>query len=129
MGYQQTVIVGFLGRDAELRYTANGSPVCNFSVAVSEKWNNSKGEPQEETIWFKATLWGERGERLREYLVKGKQVMVIGKVKANGYKTNDGEVAASLDLTVRELQLLGGKNGERQDGFEEPETSSEDIPF
>ena len=115
MSWHQTIIVGNLGGDPELRYMQNGRAVCNFSVAVSERWRDRQtNEQQERTTWYRVAVWGQQAENCNTYLAKGRQVLVIGNVAARGYMNNNGEAAASLDLTARSVQFLGG--GNRSDG-------------
>ena len=150
MSWHQTIIVGNLGGDPELRYMQNGRAVCNFSVAVSERWRDRQtNEQQERTTWYRVAVWGQQAENCNTYLAKGRQVMVIGNVAARGYINNNGEAAASLDLTARSVQFLSGGNrgddqsGDRQGGgrregqrrddrasnFADPPSSVDDIPF
>jgi single-strand DNA-binding protein len=121
-GYQYTVIIGNVGRDPELRYTSSGVAVCDFSVAVTRKWTQGD-ERREETTWFKVTCWRQLAEIANQYVTKGKQVMVTGRVSADAYIANDGEARASLNLTAQDMQLLG----DRDDAPRERE--SEDRPF
>ncbi len=110
MGWHQTVIIGNLGGDPELRYLQSGQAVCNFSVAVSERWRDRQsGEQRERTTWYRVAAWGPLGETCNQYLARGRQVMVAGNVRARGYINNNGEAAASLDLTARDVQFLGGR--------------------
>jgi single-strand DNA-binding protein len=104
--------VGNLGGDPELRYLQSGRAVCNFSVAVSERWRDRQTEDQrEKTTWYRVAVWGNQAETCNTYLSRGRQVMVIGNVQARGYVNNNGEAAASLDLTAREVRFLGGRDG------------------
>ena len=110
MSWHQTIIVGNLGGDPELRYLQSGRAVCNFSVAVSERWRDrNTNEQQERTTWYRVAAWGPLGETCNQYLARGRQVMVIGNVQARGYINNNGEAAASLDLTARDVRFLGGR--------------------
>lgn len=117
MGWHQTVIIGNLGGDPELRYLQSGQAVCNFSVAVSERWRDRQsGEQRERTTWYRVAAWGPLGETCNQYLARGRQVMVAGNVRARGYINNNGEAAASLDLTARDVQFLGGRDGGSDQG-------------
>jgi len=121
-GFQQTIIIGNVGRDPELRYTPAGVPVCDFSVAVSRKWGQGD-ERREETTWFKVVCWRALAEIAGEYVVKGRQVMVAGRVSVDAYIGNDGEARASLELTAQDLQLLGARGDTVEDD------TGEDAPF
>lgn len=118
MTWHQTVIVGNLGGDPELRYMQNGRAVCNFSVAVTDRWRDRQtNEQQEKTTWYRVAVWGGQAETCNTYLSRGRQVMVIGNVAARGYINNNGEAAASLDLTARDVRFLsGGRDGGGQQG-------------
>ncbi|MCY4464797.1 MAG: single-stranded DNA-binding protein [Chloroflexi bacterium] len=117
MTWHQTIIVGYLGRDPELRYLQSGQAVCNLNVAVSERWRDrNSGEQREKTTWYRVAVWGAQAEPCNTYLSKGKQVMVTGNVSARGYLNNNGEAAASLDLTARDVRFLGGRGGDQGGG-------------
>ena len=116
MTWHQTVVVGNLGGDPELRYLQSGQAVCNFSVAVSERWRDrNTNEQRERTTWYRVAAWGGLGETCNQYLARGRQVMVVGNVQARGYINNNGEAAASLDLTARDVRFLGGRGGDGGD--------------
>lgn len=151
MSWHQTIIVGNLGGDPELRYLQSGRAVCNFSVAVSERWRDRQSnEQQERTTWYRVAVWGAQAENCNTYLAKGRQVLVIGNVSARAYINNSGEAAASLDMTARSVQFLaggrdggdsqsgggqrgGGRGGYRGDdrasNYAEPPSTIDDIPF
>ncbi len=133
--YQTTVVVGHLGRDPEMRYTPSGQAVTNFSVASSRKWTGTDGQPQEKTTWFKVTTWGKLAELCNQYLTKGRLVLVEGNIDASAWTGQDGTPRATLELTARNVQFLGGAGSgapgaeggtlrERPGGVEE-----EEIPF
>ena len=116
MSWHQTIIVGNLGGDPELRYLQSGRAVCNLSVAVNESWRDrNSGEQRERTTWYRVAAWGPLAETCNTYLSKGSQVMVIGNVSARGYLNNNGEAAASLDLTARDVRFLGGRGDQSGD--------------
>ena len=116
MTWHQTIIVGNLGGDPELRYLQSGQAVCNFSVAVSERWRDrNSGEQRERTTWYRVAAWGPLAETCNTYLAKGRQVMVTGNVNARGYINNSGEAAASLDLTARDVRFLGNRGDQGGD--------------
>jgi single-strand DNA-binding protein len=132
MSWHQTIIVGNLGRDPELRYLPSGVGVCDFSVAVSETWTDrNTNERREKTTWYRVSAWGSLGETCARYLAKGRQVMVVGTVEARGYTNNAGEAAASLELRARDVRFLGSREGgqENYDDFAPPADDMGDIPF
>lgn len=117
MSWHQTVIVGNLGGDPELRYMQSGDAVCNFSVAVSERWRDRRsGEQQERTTWYRVAVWGAQAENCNTYLAKGRRVLVTGNVSARGYINNNGEAAASLDLRARDVRFLSSRNEDGDQG-------------
>lgn len=131
--WQQCIIVGNLGRDPEMRFTPDGTPVTDFSVAVNRKWTNSDGSQGEKTWWFKVTCWRKLAETTNQYLRKGRQVMVIGEIDASAYMPRDGgEPRASLELTARDVRFLQGGDrdggGSAGSGGDYPQ-QEEDIPF
>lgn len=107
--FQQLIIVGNLGNDPEMRYVSDGTPVTNFSVAVNRRWTNPDGSPGEETTWFRVAAWRKLAETCNQYLRKGQQVMVIGRVHARGYSGADGTPRASLDVTATDVRFLGSR--------------------
>lgn len=128
--YQQCVIVGNLGRDPEMRYTPNGKAVTDFSVAVNRRWNTQDGTPGEETTWFKVTCWGKLAETTNQYLSKGRQVLVTGRVNASAWTGQDGEARATLELTAQDVKFLGGRGDQAGSGpSQDFATDEEEIPF
>lgn len=109
-GYEQTIIVGNVGRDPETRYIPSGASVTSFSVAVSRRWKDkTSGETKENTNWYNISCWGPIGETAAKFIKKGTQVMVTGTVSARAYTGNDGQMRSSLDLRADNFQLLGGR--------------------
>ncbi|MCC6893176.1 MAG: single-stranded DNA-binding protein [Anaerolineae bacterium] len=136
-GWQQVIIVGNVGRSEDLKYLQTGVPVLNFSVAVNSV-TGTGDQKQERTTWFRVAAWRQLAESLAPYISKGKQVMVVGTVDARPYADNAGQPAASLEITAREIRLLGsrgdgegrssGGNGD-YDYAPPPPDSMGDIPF
>jgi len=114
--YQSLTLIGNLGSEVELRYTGDGIPVAHFSVAVNRKWNNNDGSKGEEVTWFRVTAWRRMAEVCNEYLSKGKQVMVVGRLKPNEHgspriwTTQAGEPRASFEVTASTVKFLGGRS-------------------
>lgn len=141
MSYHSITLVGNLGRDPEMRYTPSGQAVTNFSVAVNERWSGQDGEKHERTIWVRCAAWGRTAEVANEYLKKGRQVMVVGRLTADhetgGPRTftrQDGTVGASYEVTVNRLVLLGSRgdaaaSAEDEDESHGSEDTGEDLPF
>ena len=101
MAFSKIQIVGNLGRDPELRYTPNGRPVTEFSVAVNQSTKNQQtGEWVEATDWFRVSVWGDRAERAAENLRKGARVLVDGRFRTREYETKDGRKGVSLEISA-----------------------------
>jgi len=132
--YQNTVVVGHLGRDPEMRYTPSGTAVTNFSIATTRKWTSQDGTPKEKTTWFRVSAWGKLGELCNQYLAKGRLALVEGDIDASAWQPKDGgDPRASLELRARNVRFLGGRgdsNYSQGAGSQEPGSISEDeIPF
>jgi single-strand DNA-binding protein len=140
MAYQKLIIVGNLGRDPEMRYMPDGTPVTTLSIATNRRWNNSDGSQGEETTWFRVTCWRKTAEIAAQYLTKGRQVMIEGRLtpdKTTGgpriWTRQDGTAGASYEVTADRLVLLGGRgeSGGAPGAAEAPEEyeAEGDIPF
>lgn len=123
-GYQYTIIIGNVGREPEMRYTQAGVAVCDFSVAVSRRWTTN-GEQQEETTWFRVSAWRGLAETCNQYVHKGMQIMVAGRISASAFTGQDGEPRASLELTALDVQFLGRRGDDAGDG----EADADRVPF
>src|SRR5262245_9891757 len=105
--FNKIVIVGYLGRDPEIRYTPQGTAVCNFSIATTEKRKDRAGEAQDVTTWFRVSAWGRQAEVANQYLSKGKQVYVEGRLRQEEYTDRDGARRQSLEVNATDIQFLG----------------------
>ena len=101
------IVIGHLGRDPEMRYTPNGQAVTSFSVASSRRYTTSAGEQREETEWFNVSAWGKLGETCNQYLAKGRQVYVEGRLSSRTYEARDGQTRVALDISLTDVQFLG----------------------
>ena len=109
MSFNKITIVGYLGRDPELRYTPQGTAVCKISVATTEKRKNVAGQPEEHTTWFRVTVWGRQAELANEYLAKGRQVYIEGRLRLEEYADREGNPRISPEVTATDIQFLGGR--------------------
>ena len=143
----KVILVGNLGRDAELRYTPGGAAVATLNMATTEVWNDKSGQRQEKTEWHRVVLWGKTAESLSEYLTKGKQIYVEGKLQTRKWKDKDGNDKYTTEVRGDRVVLLSGGargDGARSEGASrstasdefshgEPaggvELSDDDIPF
>ncbi len=135
--YHKVTIIGNLGRDPELKFLPDGTAVCDFSVATNRKWSKSDGTQSEETIWFRCTAWRKAAEIINQYMSKGRQIYIEGRLNpdpATGgprvFTRTDGTSGASYEITVDVFKFLSGGTGEGGGsiGSEEPMADSE-IPF
>jgi single-strand DNA-binding protein len=138
--FHKIILVGNLGKDPEMRYTPGGQPVTSFSVASNRKFTDSSGQAIEETIWFRISVWGKQAEACKQYLAKGRQVLVEGRLVCDRqtggprtYKRANGETGTSFEVNAETVRFLG----QRQDSAPEsgepgapaaPGTE-EEIPF
>lgn len=110
--------VGRLGKDCDVRYTAAGEAVTSFSIAVGSQWKNKAGEKQEATEWVNVTAFGKLGEICGEYLKKGSQIFLSGRMKTDKYQAKDGTDKYSTKIIADHMQMLGGKSEQRGDSAE-----------
>jgi single-strand DNA-binding protein len=142
----KVILVGNLGRDAELRYTPGGAALATLNMATTEVWNDKGGQRQEKTEWHRVVLWGKPAESLAEYLTKGRQIYVEGRLQTRQWDDKDGNKRYTTEIRGDRIVLLGGGGGGRSAGASRsgsdetgghapgPEPSSEpitddDIPF
>ena len=139
--FHKIILVGNLGRDPEMRYTPSGQPVTNMSVATNRTYTDNTGNQVKQTVWFRVTVWGKQAEATHQYMRKGRQVLVEGRMNAdeNGnpriWTGQDGTPRTSYEVTAETVRFLGGPGGDggaaaAQDepGAGAPETEDE-IPF
>ena len=141
--YQKLIITGNLGNDPEMRYMPDGRAVSNFSVACNRRWTDrATGQPQEEVTWFRVSVWGRQAEAAHEYLSKGRQVLIEGRLRPDPvtggpriWTRHDGSVGTSYELVADRVQFLGGNGSSNGNGHgpaggaAEPSYSEEEIPF
>jgi single-strand DNA-binding protein len=122
-GLNKVMIIGYLGRDPEMRYTPSGRPVTTFSVAVSRSWNTSDGERHAETEWFNVVAWGNLAEICKQYLAKGQQVYVEGRLQTRRWEDKEGNKHTSIEIVANEMMMLGDR---RDINHDQDELLSED---
>ncbi len=143
------IVIGNLGRDPEMRYTPSGQAVTSFSVASSRRYRTSDGEQREETEWFNVSAFGRLSEICNQYLTRGQQVYIEGRLRGRSYTDRDGQPRYSLEVTATEMQMLGrrgegeysggggggygegsgGGRGMADAGSPPPYDETDDLPF
>ena len=121
MSINKVILLGRLGKDPELKYTPSGKAVCNMSLATSENWTDNNGNKQERTEWHRLVIWGKLAENCNQYLTKGRQIYVEGKVQTRNYEDSNGIKRYVTEVNVTDVQFLGSKptdNQENGDGQE-----------
>lgn len=141
MAVNIAIVVGNLGKDPEVRFTQSGRAVANFSVATSDSWTGQDGNRQERTEWHNIVVWGKQAELCGQYLAKGRQVFVQGRIQTRSWEDKTGNTRYTTEIVAQRVQFLGGAGGARasqdlQDqGFGDPSPSfqsppiDDDIPF
>ena len=133
----KVILVGNLGSDPEVRYTPSGRAVANFSLATTERFTNKEGEKEERTEWHKIVAWARLGEICGEYLTKGSQVYIEGRLQTRSWEDREGNKRYTTEIVAQAMQMLGGsKKGGEVTSVEESHPSEEpisipddDIPF
>jgi single-strand DNA-binding protein len=115
----KVILIGRLGADPEVRYTPSGMPVANFRIATSENWNDKQGQKQERTEWHRIVVWGKLAELCGQYLSKGRQVYLEGRLQTRQWDDRDGNKKFTTEVVAREVTFLGGR-GEAGEGKRGP---------
>lgn len=144
-GYNHITVIGHLGQDPDLRYTAQGTPICSFTVAVNSR-KKIDNEWQDVPLWFKIKVWGKQAEPCSQYLSKGRPALIAGQLETEVWTNRDGKDVTTLVINASAVQFLGdgGGSGERtqnttsrpraatpppQQQDSAPDISDDDIPF
>lgn len=113
-GVNKVILVGNLGRDPEVRYTKNGQAVASFSLATTERWTGKDGNKEEKTEWHRIVAWGKLGEICGEYLVKGKQVYIEGRLQTRDWDDKDGNKKSTTEIVANNMVMLSQAGGAQQ---------------
>jgi single-strand DNA-binding protein len=131
----KVILIGNLGADPEVRYTASGTKVTNFRIATTEKWKDKDGNKQERTEWHNIVTYAKLADVCGEYLSKGKQVFIEGRIQTRSWEDRDGQKRYMTEIIASEMKMLGGRGGERAEapsgggaGSSGP-APDDDIPF
>lgn len=128
----KVILIGRLGRDPETRFMPNGEAVCNFSVATSEKYTDKNGQRQEATEWHDVTMFRKLAEIAGQYLTKGSQVYIEGKIKSRKYTDKNGVERTAYDIIANEMKMLGGNAqtpAQKPQQAQAQEDIDDDVPF
>ena len=137
-GLNKVQIIGNLGRDPEMRFTQDGTPVTNFSVAVNDSWQGRDGEQRERTEWFRIVAWRRLAEITNEYLRQGSRVYVEGRLETREWQDREGNDRTTTELIARDLLMLGGRDNEGSEQIQpenderpinDDEITADDLPF
>jgi len=130
------MVIGHLGKDPEMRYTPSGRPVTTFSIAVSRSWNTADGERRTETEWFNIVAWGNLAEICKQYLNKGQQVYVEGRLQTRRWEDKEGQKHTSVEVVANEMMMLGDRRdnnktqeSDQEDEGPEPVADEDEFPF
>jgi single-strand DNA-binding protein len=136
VGVNKVILVGNLGADPEVRYSSAGTAVVNFRIATSENWTNKEGGKETRTDWHRVVAFGKLGEICAEYLRKGKQIYVEGKLRTRSWDDKEGNKRWITEVVANNMVMLGqaadqskGMAGEPGEVPPEPQHQEEDIPF
>lgn len=140
-GLNKVMIIGHLGRDPEMRYTPSGRPVTTFTVATSRSWNTADGERHTETEWFNIVTWGNLAEICKQYLTKGQQVYIEGRLQTRRWEDKEGVKHSTVEVVASEMMMLGERrevnhgqagevvSAESEEEIENPAESEDEFPF
>lgn len=124
MSVNKVILVGRLGQNPEVRYTPSGAAVANFSVATNESWTDKSGQKQERTEWHRVVVWGKLAELCQQYLSKGRQAYVEGRMQTRQWQDKDGQTKYTTEVQAQTIQFLGAGAGAGADAGAAPRASS-----
>ena len=130
MSVNKVILIGRLGQNPEIRFTPSGAAVANFSVATNETWLDKAGQKQERTEWHRVVVWGKLAELCGQYLSKGRQAYVEGRMQTRQWQDKDGHDRYTTEIFCNEFEMLDKKGGEASEGGQESHASNQgvDIP-
>lgn len=128
-GVNKAIILGSLGQDPDIRYTAGGAAVANISIATNEQWKDKEsGEMQERTEWHRVVFFGRLAEIVGEYLRKGSQVYVEGRIQTRKWQDKEGKDRYTTEIVANEMQMLGSKSGGTTASFDQSQQPQQSAP-
>lgn len=131
-GVNKVILIGNVGADPELRYTAGGTAVSNFNIATNENWTDSSGERQERTEWHRIVVWGRLAEICNQYLRKGGKVFIEGRLQTRSWETQDGQKRYTTEVVARDMQMLDSRGdfdsaGSMSQGSGQPNEGTREV--
>jgi len=127
MSVNKVILLGRLGQDPELKYTPGGAAVCNFSMATTEAWTDKQGQKQEKTEWHRIVVWGKLAELCNQYLAKGRQAFVEGRLQTRSWDDKDGTKRYTTETLANTVQFIGGATA--NSGDSRPANQGSDKSF
>lgn len=128
-GLNKVMLIGRLGHDPEMRYTPSGRPLTKFQLAVNRSWKSADGEKKTETEWFNVVTWGKLAEICNQYLTKGQQVYIEGRLHTRQWQDEEGSNHSSVEVIAKEMLMLNSKSGEQDSEPAEGIFSEDEYPF
>lgn len=128
-GLNKVMLIGRLGQEPEMRYTPSGRPLTKLQVAVNRSWKSSDGEKKTETEWFNIVAWGKLAEICNQYLSKGQQVYIEGRLHTRQWQDDEGNNHSSVEVIAKEMLMLDSKSGEQDPELSEGLPSEDEYPF
>lgn len=128
-GLNKVMLIGRLGKDPEMRYTPSGKPLTKFQMAVNRSWTSAENEKKTETEWFTVVSWGKLAEICNQYLKKGLQVYIEGRLQTRQWVDDQGANHSSVEVIAQEMVMLGGRAGDENPDQPDEPTTEEEYPF
>jgi len=126
--FNHAVVLGNLGRDPEVRYTQSGQAVASFSVATTDRWTDKDGGQKEKTEWHRITVWGKQAENCGQYLKKGSQCLVEGKLQTREWLDKEGKKNYTTEIVAKQVQFIGAKQSSSEPEKQSP-PGDDELPF
>jgi len=121
-GVNKVILVGNLGANPEMRFTQGGQAVANLRIATTERWTDKSGQKQEATEWHRVVVWGKQAEIVGQYLTKGRQVFIEGRIRTRQWQDQTGQKRFTTEIVAQNVQMLGGR------GDRPPEETGATVP-
>ena len=128
-GLNKVMLIGRLGHEPEMRYTPSGRPLTKFQLATNRSWTTAEDEKKTETEWFNIVAWGKLAEICNQYLTKGQQVYIEGRLHSRRWQDEDGVNHSSVEVIAQEMIMLDGRSSEKEPDSAEVSESEEEYPF